>query len=446
METLVLGPAVENINYRRTGALHTMLPALVQLSPVNADSLEPQAGENRQALAEGGRVRCPILPTTTTTILLLKTIPIQVIYNNTTQDPNSTFTNKFMNTQKWNSKFINQVNTWDSIKGNYCMKSMSSETSWDTICNLQEATDPANQRAWIGWIQIEDLATTKAHDMIVKIKLEIEAVQYSEIFEGPNFIVLAVPQHELHALTNTTFPPSLHYKICYIPANSKIWATKTNITPTTTNSQIMEGLKKIKGKNTPIGWNVIPTKKELSILIISHRSRNAWLNANRSILIKIRDTAHQLNPDMTNINIQLYTTNKNTSYPRQEWIQWIGTNLRWTQEKTCKWLALFNAFQSTSNFNAAIILLEPKEIELKLANKNEWSTIGIKKIITGINLSKELQGIWYWLKTLNQDGYTSNTNTQTLHQQAYLQLLKESTDWKQLYANSQQEQIPQMKC
>jgi hypothetical protein len=43
----------------------------------------------------------------------------------------------------------------------------------DTIYNLQEATDPANQRAWIGWIQIEDSATTKAHNMIVKIKLEI---------------------------------------------------------------------------------------------------------------------------------------------------------------------------------------------------------------------------------------------------------------------------------
>jgi hypothetical protein len=63
----------------------------------------------------------------------------------------------------------------------------------DTICNLQEATDPANQRAWIGWIQIEDSAITKAHDIIVKIKLEMEAFQYSEIFEGPNFIVLAVP-------------------------------------------------------------------------------------------------------------------------------------------------------------------------------------------------------------------------------------------------------------
>jgi hypothetical protein len=111
MKTLVLGPAVESINYRGTGALHTMLPTLVQLSPVNANSLEPQAGENHRTLAEGGGVRCPILPTTTTTILLLKTIPTQVIYNNTTQDQNSTFTNKFMNTQKWNSKFMNQVST-----------------------------------------------------------------------------------------------------------------------------------------------------------------------------------------------------------------------------------------------------------------------------------------------------------------------------------------------
>jgi hypothetical protein len=185
----------------------------------------------------------------------------------------------------------------------------------------------------------------------------------------------------------------------------------------------MEGLKKIKGKNTPIGWNVIPTKKELSMLIISHVSRDAWLNADRSILIKIGDTAHQLNPDVTNIphpHIQLYTTNKNASYPRHEWIQWIETNLRWTQEETRKRLALLNAFRSTSNFNAAIILLEPKEIELKLANKDEWSTIGIKKIITGINPSKEPQGIWYWPKTLNQDGHTSNTNIQTLHQQTYL--------------------------
>jgi hypothetical protein len=115
IKTLVLGLAVEDINYRGTGALHTMLPALVQLSSVNADSLEPQADESCQTLAEGGGVRCPILPTTTTTILLLKTIPTQIIYNNTTQDPNSTFTNKFMNTQKWNSKFMNQVSIWDSI-------------------------------------------------------------------------------------------------------------------------------------------------------------------------------------------------------------------------------------------------------------------------------------------------------------------------------------------
>jgi hypothetical protein len=167
--------------------------------------------------------------------------------------------------------------------------------------------------------------------MIVKIKLEMEAIQYSEIFKGPNFIVLAVLQHELHTLTNTTFPPSLHYKICYIPANSKIWATKTNIIPTITNTQIMDSLKKIKGKNTPIGWNIIPTKKESSMLIISHVSHDAWLNADRSILIKIRNMAYQLNPDMTNIphpHIQLYTTNKNASYPKQEWIQWIGTNLK----------------------------------------------------------------------------------------------------------------------
>jgi hypothetical protein len=100
MKTLVLGPAVEDINYRGTGALHTMFPALVQLSPVNADSLEPQAGENRRTPAERGGVRCPILPTTTTTILLLKTIPTREIYNNITQDPNSTLTNRFMNTQK----------------------------------------------------------------------------------------------------------------------------------------------------------------------------------------------------------------------------------------------------------------------------------------------------------------------------------------------------------
>jgi hypothetical protein len=158
----------------------------------------------------------------------------------------------------------------------------------------------------------------------------------------------------------------------------------------------MEGLKKITGKNTPIGWNVIPTKKESSMLIISHVSCDAWLNTNRSILIKIGDTAHQLNPDVTNIphpHIQLYTTNKNALYPRHEWIQRIGTNLRWTQEEIRKRLALLNAFRSTSNFNAAIILLEPKKIELKLANKDEWSTIGIKKIITGINPPKEPQGI-----------------------------------------------------
>jgi hypothetical protein len=81
--------------------------------------------------------------------------------------------------------------------------------------------------------------------MIVKIKLEIEAIQYSEIFEEPNFIVLVVPQHELYTLTNTTFPLNPYYKISYIPANSKIWATKTNNAPTITNSQIMESLRKI---------------------------------------------------------------------------------------------------------------------------------------------------------------------------------------------------------
>jgi hypothetical protein len=94
--------------------------------------------------------------------------------------------NRFMNTQKWNSKFMNQVSTWDSIKENYHTKTMSSETSkkrraaaalaqgrekqirnitdneepvpkdllpgesmkrthkLDTICNLQESIDPAN--------------------------------------------------------------------------------------------------------------------------------------------------------------------------------------------------------------------------------------------------------------------------------------------------------------
>jgi hypothetical protein len=128
METLVLGPTVKNINYRGTDALHTMFSAFVQLSPVNADSLEPQASEKRQTLAEGGGVRCPLVPTTTTTILL-KTIPTQDIYNSITQDPNSISTNRFMNTQKWNSKFMNQVNTQDSIKRNYHVKIMSSKAS-----------------------------------------------------------------------------------------------------------------------------------------------------------------------------------------------------------------------------------------------------------------------------------------------------------------------------
>jgi hypothetical protein len=218
MKTLVWGPAVENINYKGTSALHTTFPALVWLSLVNADFLELQVGKNHRTLAERGRVRCPILPTTTTTILLLKITSTREVYDNITQDLNSTFINKFMNIQKWNSKFMNQINTL-YLKKNYHVSTMSSETSkkrrvaaalaqgrekqirnttdneepkstdllpgesikrthkLDTICKLPEAINPSTQRVWIGWIQIEDSATTKAHDMIVKIKLEMEPVQ-----------------------------------------------------------------------------------------------------------------------------------------------------------------------------------------------------------------------------------------------------------------------------
>jgi hypothetical protein len=50
METLVLNSTIREINYRGAGALHTAIPALVWLSLINADSLEPQVGENHQTV------------------------------------------------------------------------------------------------------------------------------------------------------------------------------------------------------------------------------------------------------------------------------------------------------------------------------------------------------------------------------------------------------------
>jgi hypothetical protein len=45
--------------------------------------------------------------------------------------------------------------------------------------------------------------------------------------------------------------------------------------------------------------------------------------------------------------------------------------LRTKTRRNLQTLALLNAFQSTSNFNATIMLLRTEEIKLKLANKNE---------------------------------------------------------------------------
>jgi hypothetical protein len=80
----------------------------------------------------------------------------------------------------------------------------------------------------------------------------MEPVQYSKVFEGPNFLVLAIPQHELTTLTTKTFSPSPNYKLLYIPAQTEIWAIKTNIASITTQAQITKGLKAIKKEKTPI--------------------------------------------------------------------------------------------------------------------------------------------------------------------------------------------------
>jgi hypothetical protein len=52
MTTLVFNPAVEEINYRGNGALHTNIPALDRLSLLNAILKPTSDSENCQTLAE----------------------------------------------------------------------------------------------------------------------------------------------------------------------------------------------------------------------------------------------------------------------------------------------------------------------------------------------------------------------------------------------------------
>ena len=315
----------------------------------------------------------------------------------------------------------------------------------ETICTQQQAIDPTNQRIWLGWIQIEDSLKSKAHETIAKIKLEIEHVQYSEIYEGTNYLVLAIPQHEINILTTRTFPPSPNYKLVYIPTQEKIWATKTNIAATSTQSQITEGLRRIKKEKTPIGWSMIPTKRDSSMLVVYHASRSAWTNTEKSLIIEIGNTAHQLNPDVSNIplpHIHLYTKNKNTSYSRNEWTNWITTNLGLPQEFVQSSTGLMNAFRSTSHFNAAIVILPADNIPDILTNRNEWSTIGIN-FPDKTHTFQVLLITQYSLSNQKPDGPTSRTNTPIPCLKTYPHSPKELQDLKLQSEHSKQEQILQ---
>ena len=445
MKTLVLNPAVEGTNYRGSDTLHTVIPALKRLSPINAVSQTTSDSENCQNSCRGRWSEVPLLksnlpylnlhePNTKTntsnqtmnsncSLLKLEFInsltnPRTLIYNNPNTLKNSTSTIPYLKLNRilpltsqnainnpndyppmftlptpnqhrtiigrglnntiilWHKqnrtiqhnlnssysfmklKFMNHIpyprtNNLPSHMSTDANKKRRAATilaqgrekqtrniepedvdidpilnqsvkrtyKLETICTQQQAIDPINQRIWIGWIQIEDSTKSKAHETIAKIKLEIEHIQYLEIYEGNNYLVLAIPQHEVNTLTTRTFPPSPNYKLVYIPTQEKIWATKANIATTSTQSQITEGLRRIKKEKTPIGWSMILTKRDSSMLVVYHASRLAWINTEKSLIIEIGNTAHQLNPDVSNIplpHIHLYTKNKNASYSRNE--------------------------------------------------------------------------------------------------------------------------------
>jgi hypothetical protein len=192
---------------------------------------------------------------------------------------------------------------------------------------------------------------------------------------------------------------------------------------------------------------MIPTKKESSMLIVYHTSQQAWTNTEKSLLVKIRDTAYQLNPDVTNIphsHIQLYTKNKYAAHSRNEWTEWIINNLNLTQKEIMKRTGLMNTFRSTSHFNAAIILLSPNEIKTKLAKKNKWTIIGVITDNTS-NINQVIAVTQYLQKNLKPDGHTLTTSTWTPYLKTYPLSTKKSPDSKQQYKDLEQKQTLQTK-
>jgi hypothetical protein len=218
MMTLVFNPAVEDLNYRGNSALHTDIPALDGLSLLNA-ILKPTSGsENCQTLTERAWSEVPhyyYYKTTRNTTLYDKFLHSHLNLNSSSLFMNQKFMNKEFtkNTQypapmsteanrkrravtalaQGRKKQTCSLDPEDIIMDNFPDQSVKRVHKLDIICNIQQATDCSNQRVRIGWTQIEETTKFKTHEMITRIKLEIEPVQYSKVFEGPNFLVLAIP-------------------------------------------------------------------------------------------------------------------------------------------------------------------------------------------------------------------------------------------------------------
>jgi hypothetical protein len=316
---------------------------------------------------------------------------------------------------------VGDVNNPETQEAMVEMLERSRKHTLDLICSREEATEGKQKgnglnntgdMVYVGWTHIKETDGNTTQDIITTVKLRLASLRYEEVHEGNNFVILSVYNDEADAIIDR-FKPSPQYEICWIPKPTQIWNTKANVSENQ-RSKVGAALKKQAKELGIVGYNLIPSKTQGALLVVAHVRKNAWTNATRSIIIEIDGKAVQLNPDVTNIpvpHIQLYTVNKNTSYSRKEWVEWIVKNLGFPRQTAQENTALTNAYNSTSNFTSAIVTTSIDSIKDKIDTRNLWTSIGTIPMINAHQIKGEV-ATQYAMRNPRMDGHILSSNIQ----------------------------------
>eukprot|EP01127_Copromyxa_protea_P009536 TRINITY_DN225_c0_g1_i4.p1 TRINITY_DN225_c0_g1~~TRINITY_DN225_c0_g1_i4.p1 ORF type:complete len:624 (+),score=142.78 TRINITY_DN225_c0_g1_i4:159-1874(+) len=251
---------------------------------------------------------------------------------------------------------------------------MNIRANMQIICKKREATDGTCNMVTMGFIQIE-YDRGSAQNQIIRIKTQrLAKIEYEEVVEGANYLIIKIDNKDVEELTKRTKGED-KYQTCYIPHNMTMWHVKTIINTEHKAEEIARAVKTQPAETTtPVGYNVIPMKKSTNkaILIMSYVRPEGWTNLKTTNFITINEESYQIAPDLTTIpqpHVQIYTKQKNTSFNRTAWLNWIVDNTCLTKEQAIMTTALTPAYNNSSMFTSAVITFEDESNINELVTK-----------------------------------------------------------------------------